>query len=462
MNRLATLDALTETSPDRPFQISVRARSGGQWQVSLDLDGDGQMDQDLGTGIGSAKPVTVGDVDDSGGLYVSAAPAMGSPAGTVAVSELNLTWRRSDARWVTAPRDRRPIQVERQFSSRVSPALVPGSAWTRERAVSIAPGTIDRFENGAFLARVPLSERARGGSAVLTQSGTPATTVPIKIQWLTTAIAQGGRQTIRTGESLLLAADEGYTTQGLALVVVDPLGTGAWQLWGTREDAARAWRYTVPGTYTPRAMALVLERRGFSVRDYGSTTVEVSDFRLPDYIPSEAGFTRDFQFPTGSVAAATIRLAGSPAGSVAIAASAAAGTTMIGALKAIANDAPLLVAQSADGTVLDARQISTFDFTVPSSSFIGVRTTYPDGSILMDGRLRMAPLRPDLRADLTIFTTGAAFADGSLRWSVPSSAFVVGSDGAGDATYDLYRSAKTKSGPCHSVTVFHNTTAVGQ
>jgi hypothetical protein len=459
VNRLGLLTALTETTPDRPFQVAFRVAPDGAWQVSLDLDGDGTMDVDQTSASVGAKPATVGAVDQSGGLYVSAAPAMGSPAGSVAVSTLNVTYRRTDPAWQTDLRDRRPILVDRVFSSRVSPAVVPGSAWRSTRTLAIAPGTLDRFENGSFLARVDLDESSRSGSAVLTQSGTPATAVPITVQWLPTVIAQGGTVTIRTGDRLLLAADEGYTDAGEPVrVEVDPLGTGAWQSWGSRDDSARAWTYDRAGTYTVRARVLV----GDQIRELGPLTVAVSDFRLPDYIPSEAGFTRNLQISTGTLAANTIRLGGSPTTALTVSGTKAVGQAITGTLKATANNAPLLVARTADGTVLDTKGVSTFDFTIPTGSVIGVRTTYPDGSILMLGRLRMAPLRPDLRADLNIFTTGAAFADGGLTLSVPSAAFAVGTDGAGDATYDLYRSAKTTSGPCHSVTVFHNTTVVGQ
>jgi hypothetical protein len=463
VNRLALLTALTETTPDRPYQIAFRTRAGGQWQVSLDLDGDGQMDVDQSSGVNGAKPATVGDVDQSGGLYVSSAPAMGSPAGTVAVSDLTLTYQRTDANWQTDLLDRRPITVERQFSSRVSPALVSGNTWRSNRTVAIAPGDLDRFENGTFLARTPLSEETRGGSAVLSQSGTPATTVPIQVQWLTTAITQGGSQTIRTGDSLLLAADEGYTDAGGAVEsFIDPLGTGEWLPWGTREDAAKSFRYDQPGTYQAQARIVTQVEGEAVVREYGPLTIQVSNFRLPDYLPSEAGFTRAIQLPTGVVPANTIRLTSSPAGSIVISGTAAVGRAMTGSLKAVANNAPMLVAQTSDGTVLDARGVSTFDFTVPTGSVIGVRKTYPDGSILMDGRLRMAPLRPDLVAKMSIFTTGAAFADGGLSLSVPSAAFIASTDGAGEAGYDLYRSSKSKAGPCHSVMVLHNTTAVGQ
>ena len=461
VRRLATLDALAETTPDRPVQVELRVGAGGLWQASLDLDGDGAMDADLAAGVNGAKPYTVGDIDASGGLYVSTAPAQGSPTGTVGVTTLNLTYRETSGAWVTSLRNRRPIRIARTHASRVSPAVIQGGAWKADRTVTVTPvGIIDAFSNGVFLAKIPLDAATEGANVVFSQTGTPTTDVPVSIQWQTTSVAAGGSYTIKTGDRLLLVADSGYTDSRTLLI--DPTGSGQDVRSGTGE-ARHVVLYAQPGTYRATAYDDTNHNGlGEPSEAIGFITITVVDFALPKYIPNGNGFTREFILDTGTIPANQLRLAQATNSKITVGALNPAGTSLRTTLKPGANNEPVLEARTAAGTLLDARSLATFDFSLPTGSVIPVKKLFRDGSTILDGQLRMAPLRPNLDIVLSVYVTGAAFTDGGLRISLPSNGFTVDAGGVGTQHFDLVKSGKIASGPCHTATVYHLTTAVGQ
>ncbi|TVR16398.1 MAG: hypothetical protein EA401_01420 [Planctomycetota bacterium] len=459
-NRLASLDILSEITPDQPFNLELSLGEAGSWQIAVDLNGDGSVDVDLHSDQENAQPTTL-DVDASGGLIVTAAPAGGTGAGRVGITSLDLHFR-PGAGPTESLRDRRPIHLEPTHASRVSPALVSGRAWDEERSLSITPAdSLDRFASGRFLSRVPLNAATpESTSFTATQAGQPATVVTGSIQWIPTVIADGGHYTIRRGESLLLVADSGYA-EG-STVTLDPYGDGS-QLHILADDEPLAVAYNQLGTYQAQVWASADDEAPLA-----SITVEVVEFALPDYLPSQVDFTRDLLLDSAHLDAAAITLAPGADEPLEIGdhVAGSGGSALATTLRATANNEPILEASLAtsDGPLLlDSAPVATFDLRSLTGSVIPVRHRYPDGSLVLEGTMHMAPMRPDLDIRLQIFRTGASFADGGLSLTIPSNDFQADEEGSGGTyTYDIQRSAGTPGGPCHTRSVWHGEWRVGR
>jgi hypothetical protein len=150
-NCLSSMKVLTEITPDSPFLSELKVRPDGSWQLSLDLNADGVVDKDLVSGVDGAKVATVGPVDQSGGLWITASPISSVAAGAVGITNMDLATRAGEG-WVDTLRDRRPLRMETNFASRVSPAVIQGNAWLASMNVSVTPNVgFDRLNGGLFL-----------------------------------------------------------------------------------------------------------------------------------------------------------------------------------------------------------------------------------------------------------------------------------------------------------------------
>lgn len=459
-NRLSSLSLLTEITPDSRFLAELKVKAGGQWQVSFDLDADGQVDSDLTSGVGDSKPYTVPDIDQSGGLWITAAPASGAATGIVASTTIDLGIQETDGSWSVPGRDRRPLRLSRNHASRVSPALIQGGAWTADRTVTVTPNVgLDRFTNGIFLAKIPLNAATQGGDALATQSGVPNTQVPLRVQWVTTSIVAGGSYTIKKGDSLLLVGDDGYA-DGRTLLV-DPYGNGQ-DLRTGLDDARHVAVYNQVGTFTAKVYN-DLNSDGLPTPNelIGSITINVVDFALPAYIPDQVNFARQLLLDTGNVPAGQVGLAQATGNLVTVGTLEAFGNSIKTTVAAGANNAPVLEARLADGTLLGAREIASFFFSELTGSGMPAIVQYPNGSVLTRGRLLLEPLRADLSVLVKIFVSGAAFPDGGLSQVINTNDFIKDAAGNGIGVFNLFVSASTAS-PCHNFSIYYGSTAVGR
>lgn len=460
-NCLSTIDVLKEISPDVPFLADLKVRSGGQWQLSLDLDADGQEDVDLTSGQGTVKPYTVGDIDQSGGLWVIATPVSSVSTGAVGITTMDLIFAESTGTWMTTDRDRRPLRLARNFSSRVSPAQIQGSAWTTAKTVTVAPNVgFDRFADGTFRTKIPLDAATASGTAVVTQSGSPDSSATIRVDWIPTNVVSGGTQVIRRGETLLLTAEEGYASG--KDYIVDLFGNGSdirIVPLGTRFPVT----YNTVGTF----IAKVYEDRNQNGladenESVGNFTVVVTEFSLPAYIPCGVNYAREFILDTGSLSATQVRLISPVNNAISVGSLEAINRSIKTTLKPLANNEPIVESRHVNGTLLDARAISTFILTEPTGSIAPITRFYSNGAVLLGGQLQMEPVRPNLDVVLQIFVSGAAFADGGLQITLPSNDFIKDPiTNIGTKDFDLYRSSSSGSGGCHSAVVRHGSTRVG-
>ena len=463
-NRLALLPVLGEITPDDDLLVKLQVQPDGAWQVLLDLDGDGQVDVDVVSGTAGAAPydaAALGDIDESSGLLVTASPAGGVHVPDVGITRIPLAYAASPSEPITTPRDRRPILLATHHVSPVSPATIEGGTWTGDRTITVEPCVgLSHFANGKFFAKVPLVHPGPT-SFTATQVGVPATTRQGLIEWTVTNLDAVDAITINAGDRLLLACHEGYPAG--EPVCIDVYGDGSDVRSGLDEEAHEV-PYPTPGVYPARAWS-DLDGDGTCQpgEELGTCTVTVVDYRLPAYIAAERGFTRDLYIADAATPvvahadadqALTVTEAGRDAGTIFL------------RLRAEANDEPVLEARAGapDGPLLDARAIATFDLTELTGSVIPVLESYPDGSQVLEGKLRMSPIRPDLDIRLQIFVSGAAFPDGGLTTWVSSNDFAsdpAATDGSGTMTFTLIKSADAPTGPCHNRRVYQAGTQVG-
>jgi hypothetical protein len=459
-NRLASLSIMEEITPDSPFMTKLQVQDGGAWQVLIDLDGDGQTDVDLTSDMEKPYDVSLlGDVDESSGLIITASPAGGVKTPKVGKTHIPISFMESPSELIGVPRNRRPIKLVNRHASQVSPATIEGGSWAGDMEITVEPNVaFSHFTNGKFFAEVPLSPN---GDTVYTvnQSGSPATQHKGAIQWMLTNLYEDGEITIRRGDSLLLASYDGYPDG--SQIHIDVFGDQSDVRSGSDEDTFVV-TYNELGVYRARSYIDSNLNYIFDHEDYeiGSYTVRVVEYDLPDYIPLEVGFTRD------------LFLLGGPR----ILAPDGQGLDLVQIesleamvyLQVTANDSnePVIEARmgSADGPLLDAQSIATFSLEELTGSVIPVRETYPDGSKVLAGTLRMTPARPNLDIRLQIFVNGAAFDNGGLSKWVSSDDFVVdpsSPDGAGYLDFDIIKSREAPTGPCHNHKIFHLGTQVG-
>lgn len=466
-NRLAHLPVLSEITPDDPFLVKLQVQADGMWQVIIDFDGDGQADVDWTSAMTERgnKPYSLASITDASGLIVTASPAAGVPAGQVGHTRIPIRYVASPTESIVVPRDRRPIKLTTRHASRVSPATIEGGRWTSAHTVTVSPQVgLSQFGNGKFYAHVPLQASGDTPYTVM-QSGNPPSMHQGVIQWTVTDLCVGGDFTIRKGDSLLLAACAGYPTG--VTTRIDPYGNGQ----GVRVSSDTT-RHAVPypevGTYTARSWIDANHNgKEDAGEENGRCTVRVVDFRLPEYIADHVGFMRDLYLPDPPESGVPLSIVSNPDQYLRISEIERQQQAIHLRIQADKNNEPVVEARAggSDGPLLDARMVATFVLSEPTASVVPVKKRYPDGSVLIEGKLRLTPIRPGLDIRLQIFVSGAAFEDGSLTKWLKSDDFIPdrgSANGSGTISFLIVRSVASPAGPCHSRAVYQAGTKVGQ
>jgi hypothetical protein len=111
---------------------------------------------------------------------------------------------------------------------------------------------------------------------------------------------------------------------------------------------------------------------------------------------------------------------------------------------------------SAHGPILAVCPVDVFTLATDSARSMPVVDALPDGSLVCQSQLTMRPLITGLVAELSMYTAGSTFEDGSLALRIPTDQFVRRRDGSGSAMYRIIQGPRPGTYLCHSICTFQS------
>lgn len=265
-----------------------------------------------------------------------------------------------------------------------------------------------------------------------------------QVQWLPVNILDGGKYTIRDGDSLLLVArpDENVAdTQGTVQITV---GTNQFNL---AASSSKPYAFTGSGTF--RVTGTYTSPNG--IPQTGSITVEVVQQKFTDNPDCHVGEERIWNVSVPPEA--TLQTVQG---------------LHIGQLLKGESQTTLTLDQSepryiisrigTNGPVLCSWKVDGFDFWEGLDTYLRVIKTYSDGTQLMEMMVVADPVLPDITAQINILVGGVVFDDGTTTKNLDRADF----DSLGRCYVRFLHAPTSESAVCHSVLLLQGNSTVGR
>jgi hypothetical protein len=193
--------------------------------------------------------------------------------------------------------------------------------------------------------------------------------------------------------------------------------------------------------------------------DAGHLTITTAGITFNGPIADEVGFLRSkaITVTPGSVVA-NIAFSGNDPLALISMIQGSTGTTMTLGIQPMAPWASFLQARigTAAGPILGQQKIDVFSLHTSAEQSVLLVGKYPDGSLLTQATLTMAPLVPNLDIAMHAFVSGITFANSTLDLNVSSNAFIPAVDGSGSFDYQLIQAPDGYYHLCHTLQVKQN------
>jgi hypothetical protein len=297
--------------------------------------------------------------------------------------------------------------------------------------------------NNRWYANVPLSAYVNAQTIFNASHQNGGATDTRYLQWLPINVLTPTNLTIRLGDSLLLNAVPANAPTGKVQITA---GTNQWNGRTTQPLACpfnTPGTFTVTGTYTPANGGT----------QSGSITVNVvgqSFTNNPDNWVGVENSWNVYGMPPQAELEADARVFFEPLASL--------GTNSEEyGLISDENDPRYVVSRlGTNGPVLGTATIHGFQLWSGDNTYAKVVQVYADGSQLIEMKVILSPVLPDLTVQLNMLVGGITFDDGTTSRTLTPASF----DALGQCCVRFIRPASAKTSVCNSITVFQGSTQI--